>query len=61
MNNHACIATYMDRQNKVRYYPSFAIEVTLVNKKLIKLHSDKRSYALPNGNTPNKGGVDCQL
>jgi len=52
MNNHG----NLPRQQisaKSRFYPTHAIEVTLVNKKLIKLNSDVRSYALNSKNTIN--------
>lgn len=58
MNNFACLAGYSDGS---RRFPSFAIEVTMVNKKLIKLKSNSRSYALHPKNHPNSYSRDCQM
>jgi hypothetical protein len=45
MNNYACVGTN-ELQNKARFFPSFAVEVTLVNRRLIKINKPTRSYAL---------------
>lgn len=53
MNNFGCMGN--------RELRSRAIEVTLVNKKLIKVRSDSRSLALHPLNKPNGQAGDCQL
>jgi len=56
MNNYSC--------TKDRKLPSTAIEATLVNRKLIKLKSQTRSYALhPLNmiNNPDPAVTDCQV
>lgn len=55
MNNYGC--------NHIpnRIYPSDAIEVSLVNKKLITIHKNTTSYALHPKNTPNSPRPDCQI
>jgi len=60
MNNHACVNRGAGSQPN-RFYPSFAIEVTLVNKKLIKVNGQTRSYSLNSRNNPNAYFQDCQL
>jgi hypothetical protein len=61
MNNNACIGQQMIN-TKNRKIPSFAIEVTMVNKRLITLHSNSRSYALHSKNHPNaQQFADCQM
>jgi hypothetical protein len=60
MNNHACVFRGSGNPPD-RFYPSFAIEVTLVNKRLIKVNEPTRSYSLSPKNTPNAYFQDCQL
>lgn len=60
MNNHACVFRGAGNPPD-RFYPSFAIEVTLVNKNLIKINAPTRSYTLHSKNTPNAYYQDCQL
>lgn len=55
MNNYAC------NNQANRRLKSFAVEFSLVNRRLIKLKSESRSYAVHPLNTPNKGGYDCQM
>lgn len=52
MNNYGNLPLQL-MSAKSRFYPSHAIEVTLVNKKLIKLNSDVRSYELNQKNIIN--------
>ena len=54
MNNHACM-------RNGRKLPARALEVTLVNKKLIKKNSESKSFNLNQLNRPNKNGPDCQM
>lgn len=60
MNNYACVGKN-ELDSKTRFYPSFAIEVTLVNRRIIKIKSPTRSYTLHPQDRPNRGGYDCQL
>jgi hypothetical protein len=59
MNNYACRSSSGNSTDN--FYPSFAIEVTLVNKNLIKVNKPTRSYSLNSKNTPNSVSKDCQL
>ena len=54
MNNHACM-------RNGRKLPARALEVTLVNKKLIKKNSESKSFSLHKLNHPNRSGSDCQV
>jgi hypothetical protein len=55
MNNNGC-------QYGERLFPSNAIEVLMVNKKLIKIKSETRSFALHNSFTPNNPALrECQI
>lgn len=61
MTNFACLKR-LGADTTNRFYPSFAFEVTLINKKLIKLKSDSRSYVSNSLNRPNRGSLsDCQI
>ena len=55
MNNHGCIKSIW------RHLKSWAVQLTLVNKKLITLNSNSRSYKLNPLNRPNKLDEDCQM
>ena len=56
MNNYACLTS------PLRRLKSAAIEFTLVNRRLIKLKSESRSYALSTLNLPNRlNAPDCQM
>ena len=58
MNNYAC--RFMGGKYPP-FYKAFAIEVSLVNRKLIKTNSLNRSYALHSKNKPNAPKKDCQM
>jgi len=60
MNNNACLGQQAI-QSKSRKFPAFAIEVTMVNKRIITLNSNSRSYSLNSKNHPNAHFVDCQM
>lgn len=61
MNNNACIGQGQINM-KSRYFPSAAIEVTFVNKKLLKLNNNNRGYKLNGYNHINARQYgDCQL
>ncbi len=52
----------MDKSKENRKLPSIAFEVSLINKKLISLHSDSRSFNLHPLNIKNRDyGADCQI
>lgn len=52
MTNFACQdKSEIDKKN--RYFPSFAIEMTFINKKLITIKNNTRSYKLHPLNHPN--------
>ena len=54
MNNNGCLPG--------RKLPSRALEVTLVNRKLIRLHSQSRSFRQHSLNSRNNPRLpDCQL
>ena len=55
MNNWGC---FKKSQRKLK---SEAVEFTLVNRKLIKLKSESRSYAIHPLNKPNGRIEDCQM
>jgi hypothetical protein len=57
--NWGCI----DREEaKWRHLPARAVELTLINKNLIKIKSNSRSYALHPLNTKGKANApDCQM
>lgn len=56
MNNFGC------GKNKGGYYRSSAVEVSLVNKRLIKINSDTRSYKQnPLNAINNRRKRDCQM
>ena len=53
MNNYACMSG--------RKLKSAAVEFSLVNRNLIKIKSESRSYALNPLNKPNRYAPDCQM
>jgi hypothetical protein len=55
MNNHACV------NSPIRRLKSAAVEFSLVNRKLINIKSESRSYALHPLNQPNRQAADCQM
>lgn len=59
INNNGCWAKHLTQNN---YFESLAIEVTLVNKNLLKIKSDTRSYLLnPKNYINNQQIPDCQM
>ena len=56
MNNYGCMTGKNNRKLKSR-----AVEVTLVNKKLITVFSDARSFQVNGLNKPNGSQRDCQI
>ena len=56
MNNNGCF------KSPYRKLPSHAFEVTLINKKLINVKSDRRSFTEHPLNAPNTNiKADCQM
>ena len=55
MNNYACL------NSPFRNLKSSAVEFSLVNRKLITLNSQSRSYAMHPLNKPNRAAYDCQM
>lgn len=59
INNNACFGPDI---MQYRAMPALAFEVTLINKKLITVHSQTRSFKQHPLNTPNNPKVpDCQI
>jgi len=63
LNNHVCFAA--NKENKsylLRKIPAYAIEATFVNKRLINLKSETKSFRMHPLNKPNNPNiVDCQM
>jgi hypothetical protein len=60
MTNFACV-TPAELQQKTRFFPSFVLEVTLVNKRLITINKPTRSYANSPLLKPSWDAPDCQM
>lgn len=60
MNNNGCFSVHPSRKG-FRKLKSHAFEVTLINRKLIKLKSDSRSFTEHRLNAPNANANDCQM
>lgn len=61
MNNNACFNISLIEQ-KSRIFPSKAMEVLLVNKRVVLLNKNTRSYKLHPSFVPNNvQKIDCQI